>query len=111
MEKVVSVRHLTKTLSIPRPFLRKILQILNNAGILKSYTGLGGGFALAEDMKNITLFDLVNIFQGPFVLTEHTFKNKVCPHTKNCKLKKKLDGIEVDVAKKLKAIKLADLLK
>ncbi|MFQ5952200.1 MAG: RrF2 family transcriptional regulator [Candidatus Omnitrophota bacterium] len=110
-EKVVSARYLTKELKIPRPFLRKILQILNKKKILKSYKGLGGGFSLAENIKNITVFDLVNIFQGPFALTEHKFKGKECPYTKRCKLKKRLDSIESDVIKKLRSINLADLLK
>lgn len=105
------MRHLTQVLSIPRPFLRKILQILNKANILDSYKGAGGGFSLAENVKNIAVFDLVEIFQGPFKITQHKFKNKVCPHTKRCRLKGKLDGIEVDVIRKLKSINIADLLK
>jgi Rrf2 family protein len=110
-KRVVSVRHLTQALSIPRPFLRKILQILNKANVLDSYKGAGGGFSLAENVKNITVFDLIEIFQGPFKMTQHKFKNKVCPHTKRCRLKGKLDGIEVAVIHKLKAINIADLLK
>jgi Rrf2 family protein len=109
-KKVVSVRDLTKELRIPRPFLRKILQILNKKKILKSYKGGGGGFSLSGNAKNITVFDLMEIFQGPFKITEHRFKNKVCPHTKKCKLKKKLDTIERSVERNLKSIILADLL-
>ena len=109
-KKVVSVRYLTKTLSIPRPFLRKILQLLNKENILDSYKGAGGGFSLAEKVKNISIFDLIEIFQGSFKMTGHKFKNKVCPHTKKCKLKGKLDTIETDVITKLKAINIADLL-
>ena len=110
-KRVVSVRHLTQALSIPRPFLRKILQMLNKENILDSYKGAGGGFSLAENIKNITVFDLVEIFQGPFRMTEHKFKNKACPHIKRCRLKGKLDGIEKDVIRELKSIKISDLLK
>ena len=36
-EKVYTVTELTKSLDVPRPFLRKILQILNHKGLLKSH--------------------------------------------------------------------------
>ena len=110
-ERIVSVRDLTSSLKIPRPFLRKILQKLNKAKILRSYKGIGGGFALAESAENISVMDLIEAFQGPFSITEHTFKSKACPHTKKCKLKKKLDRIEKGVADELRSISLASLLK
>ena len=110
-EQVISVTDLIKRLRIPRPFLRKILQMLEKEGILKSYKGKGGGFSLAVPASRISIFDLVEIFQGPFEVSEHIFKGKTCPYIKTCKLKRKLDGIEGIVVKRLKAIKIKDLLK
>ena len=43
-KEIISVDRLAEESKIPRPFLRKILQKLNRAGILKSYKGQGGGF-------------------------------------------------------------------
>jgi len=71
-----------------------MFQILNKAGLLKSYKGKGGGFSLVEKSDKITIFDLVEIFQGPFHLSEHTFKGQMCPNMKVCYLKTKLDDIE-----------------
>ena len=64
-EGVISVTELVKSLKIPRPFLRKILQTLNKKGIVRSSKGIGGGFRLAVAPGKIYLVDLIKVFQGP----------------------------------------------
>lgn len=110
-DQVVSVSDLVARLNIPKPFLRKLLQILNTKGLLASYKGKGGGFVLADNPKSITLLDIVEIFQGPVCFNKHTLRNSRCPHIKSCGLKKKLDHIEVDIVARLKSINIASLIK
>lgn len=109
-KKVVSVTELTKELKIPRPFLRKILQILNKEGFLKSLKGQGGGFALALGPNKIFIVDLIKSFQGPLKLNQCIFKKKLCPERKKCLLKKKLDSIENYVISELKSVSIKSLL-
>ncbi|RJO64495.1 MAG: Rrf2 family transcriptional regulator [Candidatus Omnitrophota bacterium] len=108
--KVVSSAEMVSKLHIPRPFLRKILQVLNKKGVLKSTKGLGGGFEVSVPPENIFLVDLIEIFQGPLRLNECLLKNMLCPHKKNCCLKKKIDAIERYVISQLRSIRIADLL-
>jgi len=110
-EEVVSVAGLVKKLKIPRPFLRKLLQILNKERILKSYKGQGGGFSLAVKPGRIFLADLIEIFQGPLSLNECFFKKMSCPNKDTCALKRKIDSIERYVVKELKAITIDSLLR
>ena len=108
-EKVISVSRLVERLNAPRPFLRKILQILNKKGILISYKGQGGGFALARKPEEIFLTDLIETLQGEIKLNECLFKKMLCPDIKNCGLKKKIDAIERYVVSQLKSITIASL--
>lgn len=55
---------LSAQLSIPKSFLAKILQALAKNGILKSYKGVNGGFALLLEPKNITMLSVMNIVEG-----------------------------------------------
>jgi len=110
-EKIISVAELVKALKIPRPFLRKILQVLNRRKILKSYRGQGGGFSLVKSTGNIFLVDLIEIFQGPLRLNECFFKKMACPNKKSCSLRKKIIGIEENVIKELSPITIESLLK
>jgi Rrf2 family protein len=110
-DKVVAASTLVKKLKIPRPFLRKILQILNQRRLLKSYKGKGGGFVLAVSPGKISLAQLIEIFQGRLKLNECFFKKRICPNLKTCRLKKKIDKIERYVTRELRDIFLGSLLK
>lgn len=109
--EMVPAGRLVNELKIPRPFLRKILQRLNRARMLKSYKGQGGGFILVTPAHKMFLLDLIKIFQGPLKLNECFFKKKICPNTKTCKLRKKINNIERYVISQLKCFTIADLLK
>jgi Rrf2 family protein len=99
-----------KALKIPRSFLRKILQTLNKKNILISYKGVGGGFSLADSAKNLTLTELMEVFQGPLRLNECLFKKAQCPNIKKCPLRKKIKNIEKYVIKELSSVTLVSLI-
>jgi len=107
---IVSVKELVKDLKIPRPFLRKILQELSRREILRSYKGKNGGFALATRPEKIYVGELIEIFQGPIKLQEHTFRKKICPEIKSCILKKKIDVMEKYIISELNSLSIASLL-
>ncbi|MCX5704822.1 MAG: Rrf2 family transcriptional regulator [Candidatus Omnitrophica bacterium] len=107
--EIVNVGDLVKELKIPKPFLRKILQILHKEGVLVAYKGRGGGFLLARSAESISLLGLMEIFQGKFRLNECLFKKVVCPNIKRCALKKKIDKIEQYVLKELRLVTIASL--
>ncbi|MCH7590329.1 Rrf2 family transcriptional regulator [PVC group bacterium] len=47
---------------IPKHYLSKLLKELVEKRILKSVKGPGGGFVLAKDPKEITLMDIIEVF-------------------------------------------------
>jgi len=110
-KEVVAVPELVKALKIPKPFLRKILQVLNKEGVIRSQKGIGGGFLLAKPAGKIFLVDLIRIFQGPIKLNECILQKKICPNIRACPLKKKIASIEQHVTKELNAITIGSLLR
>ncbi len=110
VDMLVPVSEMVAALKIPRPFLRKLLQTLSTEGILNSFKGQGGGFALAKDPHEIRLTDLIRIFQGKVELNECIFKKKLCPNRSTCKLKREIDAIEKDVFKRLSVVSIGSLL-
>ncbi len=109
-KEIISVSELVKNLKIPRPFLRKLLQILNKKGLLRSYKGKGGGFELAMLPEKIFLVDLIEIFQGPLNLDECIFKRRSCPDIKSCLLREKIEAIKDYVSEELKSITIKSLI-
>lgn len=110
-KNIVSVKELVEGLKMPKPFLRKVLQELNKKGILRSYKGKNGGFVLATRPEKIYIGKLIEIFQGPIKLQEHTFKKKICPEINSCVLKKKIDAMEKYTISRLNSLSIASLLK
>lgn len=108
---IVSVGELVEDLKMPGPFLRKILQKLGKEGILRSCKGKNGGFLLKARPENIYVGKLIEIFQGPIKLQEHTFRKKICPEIRVCGLKKKIDAVEKNVISELNSLSIEVLLK
>ena len=109
--KIFTVTELTDDLKIPRPFLRKILQILNKEGVVRSFRGLGGGFAIAMKPSKIFLSDLMEAFQGPLSINECIFKKRICPNIERCSLKSKIDKIEAQVENELRSVTIGSLIR
>lgn len=110
-EGVYSVAEIAECLKIPRPFLRKILQILSKKNIVHSYKGKGGGFKLAIRPNKISLLDVITLFQGPISLSSHTFKGEKCPCLKKCNVKRSLDRVEKIMVLELKAVTISDIIR
>ena len=111
VNRIVSVPELVEILDIPRPFLRKILQTLHKKGFLISVKGHGGGFKTGISLSEITLSDMMHVFQGPLELNDCLLHKDACPDIKNCLLRKKISGIEKKMTEKIKSITLESLVR
>ncbi|MCX5714895.1 MAG: Rrf2 family transcriptional regulator [Candidatus Omnitrophica bacterium] len=109
-ERIVAIPELVEELNIPRPFLRKILQLLHNKGILRAYKGNGGGFSLTAAPEKIRLIKIMKVFQGPFSLNQCLLKKDYCPRRKCCGLRKKIMQIETRAFEDLNGITLSSIL-
>jgi Rrf2 family protein len=110
-DTVVPAQQVQNELNLPRPFLRKILQTLQKAGILDSRKGNKGGFWINKNPEVISLADIMVIFQGKLSMCECFLMKKICPHVRTCKIRAKVKAIEKNVIQELNQITIADLLK
>ncbi|NJK96255.1 MAG: Rrf2 family transcriptional regulator [Bacteroidales bacterium] len=60
----IGIKQISKDLSIPTPFLGKILQSLAKHKLLASTKGPHGGFSLGKSASDISLMDIVEIIDG-----------------------------------------------
>ncbi|MCK5538760.1 MAG: Rrf2 family transcriptional regulator [Bacteroidales bacterium] len=77
-DKKIGIKKISKDLSIPAPFLAKILQNLSKHKILSSTKGPHGGFGMGKDPMTISFLDIVEIIDGLDMFTECVFGLKVC---------------------------------
>lgn len=57
-------------LKLPAPTVSKVLKSLGQAGLLTSYRGVKGGYALAMGPEEISVADIIAAVEGPIALTE-----------------------------------------
>lgn len=68
---------------IPVNFVRKILESLAKTGLVKSYRGAGGGFALGRAADEITIRQVVEAIEGPIALNQ-CLDSDPCAHLADC---------------------------
>jgi Rrf2 family protein len=110
-DAVVTVDMLATTERIPRNYLRKLLQVLARNGILESHKGKHGGFTLRQKPEEITLADVIAIFQGTVDNMDCYTKGHICQRSGLCALRKKMAGINNLVKREFKKITIASLQK
>jgi len=78
-----SADQLAKAIRVPRRYLHKVLQDLVKAGLVRSQSGPGGGYALRRAPEEITILDTINavgciqrIRRCPLGLDSHS---SLCP--------------------------------
>lgn len=108
-KRPLSAQELTEKLSMPKAFLRGILQKLAAKDILASSKGISGGFVLAVPANQITLSSVIKAFQGKISFNECIFRKKACPDRRTCPLRRELTNIEDNVIERFEKISLASL--
>ncbi len=104
---------LSRELDISKSFLAKILQSMARAGILNSYKGANGGFALAKDMREITVHNITCAAEGknPSVF-DCSKSQKDCPSDKatTCQIWPVVNRLQEKIDTFLDNLTLADLI-
>jgi Rrf2 family protein len=75
--------------SIPSSYLAKVFQTLARAGLVASFRGAKGGYALARTAEEITLRQVIETFEGP-VGVECGLLRSPCDLEDRCEVGKRL---------------------
>jgi Rrf2 family protein len=95
--------------NIPPRFLQKIMRLLAAAGLIRSYRGVVGGFALAKPPEEITLYDVIIAMEGPLgihrCLADRSSCNRHCKE--ECPVHQALAAIQNKLAGDLASVTFA----
>lgn len=110
--RVVTVGEIAKQIGVSPNYLKKAALNLRQNKLIRSEQGQFGGFALAKDPKDVTLYEVI-------ATSERTVKLNRCLEadghcglnaTEHCKVHKALGGLQQEFEAGLQSIKLADLI-
>lgn len=111
----VLIGNISEKQNIPKKFLESILLELKNNGFLSSRKGKGGGYYLLKKPNEISLADIIRLFDGaigllPCVTFKYYEKCTECPDENTCGLRNVLKEVRDASVKILKANTLQDIV-
>jgi len=96
---------------IPLRFLLKLIRKLINSGIIKSYRGVKGGYALNKLPEEITSKDIVEAIDGPISVNRCLIDPGFCNAKQKgpCEIHRALVGVQQKLLNELEKINFKDL--
>lgn len=110
--EVVEAQTIAQNQVVPMRFLLKIMPSLIKAGIVRSQRGVGGGYTLARDPRDITLLDVLEAIEGPIHLNRCLIDKAYCSKqgAPNCKVHRALADIQQKLNHEFSRYNFADLM-
>ena len=111
--EIIGAHEISERISVTQRFTLKILHKLVQGDIVRSYKGVKGGYALNIPAENITLKNVIELIDGPIAISRCLESNEACslnPDKTACIYHHIFDSISMDVARRLDAVTIADVL-
>ncbi|MGL4485361.1 MAG: RrF2 family transcriptional regulator [Anaerovoracaceae bacterium] len=112
---LLPVTHISSEQNIPIYYAYKIIKKLENHKILIITRGGTGGCQLTKKTSRISLYDVITAMDHSRNMNECTIEGRPCTwkdkNSGHCSVHEAVKGLEVEMVKKLKSIKLSDILK
>jgi Rrf2 family protein len=90
----VSTRVIAEKEDISYQLACKLMQSLNNAGLVKSSMGPKGGFTLGRDPGKINLLEIIEAVQGPVSVNRCLVKGQGCERQPECPVSGTLEQLQ-----------------
>lgn len=107
---LVSNREIAGQENVPYQLMCKLMQKLNNAGLVTSYMGPKGGFSLSRKPSKINILEIIDAIQAPIRLNRCLLAKDICPQNKRCTVRPKLIGLQEYIGEYLRNITLDELV-
>jgi Rrf2 family protein len=107
----VSTRDISESEDISYQLACKLMQRLNNAGLVKSRMGPNGGFVLNRRPEEISLAEIIETIQGPLSLSRCLLGDNVCPKQDRCPITSKLKELQKNMSDYLQSVTLGEMLR
>src|SRR5690242_11241766 len=102
----INIDEIADSLSVPRPFLAKVMHRIAGRGIVKSMKGPNGGFSVTDLTLDTSLFDLVEVVDGLQQFESCSLRLKKCNPSNPCPLHYTMEVHKQELLKTLKETKI-----
>lgn len=113
-QRVANARAIAERYRVPAALLMNVLKTLAQRGIVKSVRGVKGGYVLAADPQQVTLYDVIVAVEGPVKLVQCVEPMQVgsplsCDLLKTCPVSRPMRRVQERMLEFLGEITLSDI--
>lgn len=109
-QAMLTATEVAEATSLNEPTVKKILKTLTKAGLVESFRGAQGGYALLQDASEISAARILDALEGPVALTECSAPQNSCQIQSCCTVGRSWQLINQQIRTSLENISLAQLL-
>jgi len=110
-EGPVLLKDIANRQEISVKYLWNLVESLRVAGLVESYRGRHGGYSLAKKPSEITMKDIIYVFEGRSCLVDCVCNPKYCERSEACVTRDLWGDISNQISDILEAVTLEDMMK
>jgi Rrf2 family protein len=110
-ERLICAREICDQFQTPFDTTAKVMQLMNNHGILKSVKGIKGGYTLSKSLSEISYMELVRIIEGKEDIGRVCVTHKgTCELYERCNIVSPLEQLNRKLNLYLETLTISELL-
>jgi Rrf2 family transcriptional regulator, cysteine metabolism repressor len=109
-DRPLQLKTIAERQDISIKYLEQLMGVLRAAGLIRSVRGARGGYVLARQPAQITLYEVFRCLEGPVTTTECVEDAERCERSADCAARKVWMQLEEAIRKVLTGITLADVI-
>ena len=110
----LSIADIAEREGLSVPYASKLLALLRKEGLVTAERGRGGGFSIAAEPADVSIYQVITALGGPLIDPHHCTKfsgqQEECVHIANCTVHDVLGGLAGYIQEFLSQTSLADLI-
>lgn len=108
-EKPISIKSISESQNISEYYLEQLFSSLRKAKLIKSIRGAGGGYILNDDPENITIYNIIEVLEGPIEIST-CLESDCCNNIDCCATRVVWKKIKDSIDMVTKSITLQDIV-
>jgi FeS assembly SUF system regulator len=101
-----SARRIADVSCLPSPTVVRVLKQLSRAGLVQAARGVHGGYSLAKKPAEVSLAEVLSVFEGPVAVTECASKSSGCFLENRCPTKSNWNRLNQVIHQSLQSVSL-----
>ena len=106
---LTTAKEVSERFQAPFDATARVLQLMANKGWLRSEHGASGGYFLIKDLSQMTLFDLIQLIEGPPSIANCLKAEETC-EIHSCNIKTPIHTLNRELTTFYKSLRLNSLL-